>query len=87
MAIIRGFPPSNSIQEGIRFPKIIETVVKISDLKLKDRYRIDECEFMFIEHKSNYVTGICYKDDQNHILGGLYSCSEDREVIWLKEVW
>ena len=89
MVILRGFPRSNTIHEGIRLPDIVETPVKVGELKLKDKFRTEVgTEFMFIEKNLHGgIAAVCYKSDHNHELGGIYGMSLDKEVIWFREDW
>ena len=84
MAILNGFPPSNTISCGISIvnsianpaPIIVEKVVKLSQLRVEDRFRYDKTgvnhdapqEFMYISKDYKPESGIpvkvraiCYK--------------------------
>lgn len=89
MAILTGFPASNTIQIGTRFPKIVKKKAIISDLTYKDRFLHRDGEFFMLpnEHPAWMPIAICYRSKDEHDLGRLYGFTEATEVIHLFEDW
>lgn len=55
MAILKGFPPSNTIG-GIRIHETVESQVKINILGVEERFRRNGCEFMMLPLKNKWGT-------------------------------
>jgi hypothetical protein len=91
MAILRGFPPSNSIQEGIRIPKIVHTPMKIGELQSESRFTVNDSEYMILTNQDwRGPRAIMYKTAQEKnqtLIGSVYGFDKELEVVWLKEIW
>lgn len=89
MAILRGFPPSNTIQTGIPIPQLIEIEISIKDLSVEEKFRSKVgAEYMKLTNNSwNDCRGICYKSSKHSFAGAVYGFGDNLMVTWLKEVY
>ena len=93
MPILKGFPPSNTISPGQRFPTIVKTKIVSKNLKPRQRFIYRGATFYVLELvKSSEETrplAICYRGCKKscHSSGSIYSFNTNLEVTLLKEVW
>jgi hypothetical protein len=86
MAILTGFPPSNTISPGPRIPCAIkETTVEIGSLKEESRFRLGENEYFLLKRiYPGSPRALCYKGSD---VGQIMGFSLDKEVIWLENTY
>jgi len=85
MAILRGFPPSNSIFPTTYIPDIVETSIKIGNLEVEEKFRTEDgSEYLKLKNASWECRAICYKSKTNEA-GAIYGFDINREVIWLRK--
>lgn len=97
MAILKGFPPSNTISPGTYIPTIKEVRVKIGLIPAENAFRTDDgCEFMMLGRDVHGCRAVCYLAKERDVMGlvglhetpgTIYGFDINREVIWLKKVY
>ena len=93
MVILKNFPPSSSIQEGIRLPTIKITRIKTGKLKKEQKFRHMRAEFFVIgfqRHASKReLRALCYKGSKAGAssAGNIYVFDNNVEVDAFEEVW
>lgn len=91
MAILRGFPPSNTISPTTYIPDIVDTPIKLSNLEPEEKFRTKTgAEYMRLSNDFLGPRGICYKSsttDYGEKPGDVYGFDPDVEVIWLRKIY
>lgn len=85
MAILKGFPPSNMISPSTYIPDIVDTPIKIGNLQVEEKFRIENgSEYLKLKNDFYGCRAICYKgNDAGHIMG----FDINKEVIWLRRIY
>ena len=84
MAILTGFPPSNTISP-IPFER--EKQVKITEVPVEGRFKHSNVKFMMLPEKHYGPRAVCYEGNKNHIPGHIYGFNNNLEVIWYEEYY
>lgn len=86
MAILKGFPPSNTISCITRIPWVYARKVKITEVPVEGRFMTDRgCLFMMLPEKHYGPRAVCFRGDVHTIPGHIYGFGWDLEVTWFEE--
>ncbi len=86
MALLKGFPPSNTISCITRIPLEREIKVQITQVPVEARFRTERgCEFLKLSDKHYGPRAVCYHVDEHTIPGHIYGFDEKLEVTWYEE--
>lgn len=85
MAILKGFPPSNSICPSTYIPDIVDTPIKIGNLEPEQKFRTEDgSEYLKLKNDVYGCRAICYKGGS---AGDIFGFDVSREVIWLRPIY
>jgi hypothetical protein len=86
MAILTGFPPSNTINPTTFVPTIIPTETCIDSIPLFNKFKHNGSEFFLFKKEKGSCEAICYlAQESTSSSGTIYGFDKNLKVTYLRE--